>query len=234
VFASPLTAGINSDVLYPSWYNYRFKTKLDAANTSGDMAQLFLENGVDYIILDSNWWQSLQQGIDKAVFQRFWGTLDKQKIVEDATEIITELGNITVRKIDHSYLFQTELIKNPDFSFADGWVLSDESQVLQSGRAFVNVFSTACQQVAVLPGRRYRNSVTALCADQPSQGRIQVNWLDAKSQFISTDIRVFDCSSSESTYAMEVDAPVTATTAVVYASGHSDKHIIINRVSFKQ
>lgn len=217
VFSHPLAAGLNSDAFYPTWYNYRFQVGLDEAQTSDAIALLLFEKGVDYVILDGNW----REG-------------EKRKIIEDATENLAELGTITVRKLKNGYRFQTELLTNPDFYSYDGWTLSSMSNNLPSKRITVSVLSPAYQVVSVVPGRRYQNSVTAVCADQPSQGRVQVNWLDSKDIFISTDIRVFDCTSSEVSHSMEVIAPGDASSAVVYASGHTNVPVILRKVSFKQ
>lgn len=217
VFSSPLTAGLNSDGLYPNWYNYRFQAKVSEAKTSGDMAQLLMDQGVDYIILDSN-----------------WGTPDKRMMIENVTQKLNVFGSIAVRKLNDNYRFQTELLKNTDFLSADGWVLSNGKPAQAAGRVSVTVATPASQSVSVVPGLRYQNSVTAQCTDQPSQGRVQVNWLDSKGSFITTDIRVFDCTAAETTESMEVTAPANASTAVVYATGHSKIPIIITKVSFRK
>lgn len=217
VFSSPLTAGLNSDGLYPNWYNYRFQAKVSEAKTSGDMAQLLMDQGVDYIILDSN-----------------WGTPDKRMMIENVTQKLNVSGSIAVRKPNDNYRFQTELLKNTDFLSADGWVFSIGKPAQAAGRVSVTVATPASQSVSVVPGRRYQNSVTTQCTDQPSQGRVQVNWLDSKGSFITTDIRVFDCTAAETTENMEVTAPANASTAIVYATGHSNIPIIITKVSFRK
>ena len=217
VFSSPLTAGLNSDGLYPNWYNYQFQAKVTEATTSDHIAQLLMDKGVDYVILDSN-----------------WGAAGKRKIIEDVTDKISEQGSITVRKLKSSYQFQTELLKNPDFSSYDGWSMPSDMHEQQPGRITVSVSSPASQLVSVVAGRRYQNAVMAICKDQPTQGRVQVNWFDSKSNFISTDIQVFDCMPFETAHIMEVTAPRSASTAAVYATGHTSIPIIFSGVSFKQ
>ncbi|MBH2008522.1 MAG: phospholipid carrier-dependent glycosyltransferase [Xanthomonadaceae bacterium] len=217
VFSSPLTAGLNSDGLYPNWYNHQFQAKVTAATTSGHIAQLLMDKGVNYVILDSN-----------------WGATDKREIIEDATVKISEQGSITVRKLKSSYQFQTELLKNPDFSSYDGWTFPVNTYEQTSDQITVSVSSPSSQLASVVAGRRYQNSVTAFCKEKPTQGRVQVNWLDSESKFISTDIRVFDCTPTATTHAMEVTAPRNASKAAVYATGHTNIPIIISEVSFKR
>ncbi|WP_300484680.1 hypothetical protein [Methylobacter sp.] len=217
VFSLPLTAGLNSDGVYSNWYNYRFQANMNGAKTADVIAQLLLEMGVDYVILDDN-----------------WGEGDKRKMIEEATDNLAELGAITVRKVKIGYRFQTELLRNPDFSTTEGWIISSRANDQSSKQIIVSVSSPAFQVVSVAPGRRYQNNVTAVCPDQPSQGRLQVNWLDSKSNFISTDIQIFDCAPSEASHSQEVIAPRDASSAVVYASGHTNASVIFRKVSFKQ
>ena len=217
VFSPPLIGGMNGDALLPNWYNYQFQTLVDEAQSSKIVTQLLLGKGVDYVILDSN-----------------WGEAEKRKIIEDATTKVAELGAVTVRKVEGEYEFKTELLASPNFSTFKGWNLSPGSSDQSLEQITVSVSSAAFQMVPVKAGRLYRNSVTVVCADQPSQGRLQVNWLDSKSKFISTDIRVFDCSASEGYHSMEVFAPHDASTAFVYASGHISVPITFRNVSFKQ
>ena len=217
VFSAPLTAGLASDGLYPNWYNHRFQGKAAAARTARDVAQLLLDQGVQYVILDSG-----------------WGETDKRKIIEEATDLISEQGSIAVRQLRLALQYQTELLVNSQFSALDGWVLSSDKHPWRRGMVTVSVSAPAAQSVAVAAGRRYQNSVTASCADQPTQGRVQVNWQDAEGRFLSTDIKVFDCTPAAATYTLNVTAPPLASRASVYATGHTDIPINISMVSFKQ
>ena len=216
VFSSPLTAGLDSDGLYPNWYNYQFSAKVTEAKTSDHIAQLLMDNGVNYIIIDSN-----------------WGDAGKREVIENATAKISEHGSITVRELKRSYRFQSELLKNPDFNSYEGWMLPSEMQEQKPGRIIASVLSPSFQLVSVIAGRRYRNSITAVCKDRLTQGRVQVNWLDSKSRIIGTEIKVFDCSPTATTHAIEVTAPLGALSALVYATGHTSIPIIISEVSFK-
>ncbi len=69
VFSIPLTAPLNADALYPSWYNYRFQRRVAKQSSSSAMAALLAAEGVDYVILDDQ-----------------WGTADQRAMIEGATE----------------------------------------------------------------------------------------------------------------------------------------------------
>jgi hypothetical protein len=217
IFSSPLTAGLAADGLYPNWYNHQFQSLINTADTDSAVADVLLSKGVDFVILDAN-----------------WGRPEKRLLIEKATEKVSELGSITVRTLRREYLFQTELLKNTGFSTADGWTLANGAVITPTDEFIVSVASPAYQVVPVMPGRRYLNTVKARCEVQPAQGRIQVNWLDSKSKFISTDIRVFDCLTSLVEHSMEVIAPHNATFAVIYASGHTSIPLVFSEISFRQ
>ena len=216
VFSSPLTAGLSADGLYPNWYNFKFQQQVSEAKTTDEMANLLIKKGVYYIILDSN-----------------WGTKEKRVLIENISEKLSEMGTLTVRRLESRYQFKSELLVNSDFHDASGWIFQSGKDRQSLRPLIASVSTSGHQPVPVVPGHRYKNSVVAQCADQLTQGRVQVNWLDSNSKFISTDIKVFDCSFSETSYSMEVVAPPRATIANVYVSGHTSIPIIFREVSFK-
>ena len=116
-----------------------------------------------------------------------------------------------------------------------GWGLNSGAKYdAATGVVLANVASSAIQAVAVSSGRRYMNAVTARCYKEKTLGRIQVNWLDAKGQFVNTDIQTFECSKEWTTHAMEVIAPVNAAVAVVYTTGHTSIPLEFKSNSLRQ
>lgn len=217
VFAQPLTAGLAADALYPNWYNLRFYSLIQEARSEQAIVDVLASNGVDFVIFDSN-----------------WGDAEKRRLIEAATEEIAELGTVTVRRIATAYRFQSELLKYPDFESYAGWSSVPGGFSRVGNGIAVSVSSPAFQSVPVMQKRRYLYSVKARCNGLPTQGRMQVNWVDAKSQFIGAEIRVFDCTDSSAEHKMEIIAPPKATMAVVYASGHTSIPLVFERVSFRQ
>ena len=220
VFAEPTTAGISGDALIPSWYNFVFNSEISRVHSEQELIGVLRKRGVSYIILDSNW-----NGED----------VEKKSLVEKVSEKIAEYGPISVRKIKASYNFNTELLTNPDFISLQGWSLSPGA-IYESDSSIirVNVRSPVVQSVSISAGELYKNLVVARCYKESTQGRIQINWLDVKGQFISTNIKTFDCSLTWSKHAMEVTAPLSSVTAVVYVSGHSEIPLEFKRSSLKK
>jgi hypothetical protein len=217
VFSQPLTAGLSADALYPNWYNHAFEEEIASAQTEQNVADILLRRSVDFVILDSNW----------------NGGQQKQDLIRMTTEDIAENGSISVRRIKADYRFKTELLNNPNFTSANGWTLAPEAQY-DAGIILASVASSATQAVAVSPGRRYLNTVVARCAKKPTSGRAQINWLDAKGQFISVNTKTFECSYAWSEHIMKVTAPPNAINAVVYVTGQTSIPLEFRSNSLKQ
>ncbi len=212
VFSNPLTAGLSGDALYPSWYNVAFQGEIASIKTEQDIANILLKRGVNFIILDSSW-----NGVNCCS-----GGTEKQAFVEKVSEKIAEYGSLSVRKVKTGYRFKTELLSNPDFTSIKGWSLSpDANYDPDTGVILASVSSTAFQGVAVSPGGRYLNAVVARCSKETTLGRVQINWIDIKGQFVSADIKTFECSPTWAEHSMEVTAPPNAVSAVIYVAGQS-------------
>jgi len=216
VFSSPLTAGLNADALYANWYNYKFQSAINKAVDSDKLVEVLSSRDVDYIILSSH-----------------WGTAIKRRIVENITTEIAEFSYISVRKLKSDYQFKTELIVSNDFDNNE-WVFPFGKLVRPDDGVSVTVSKPGMLTVKVKSGKRYLNEVTAKCADVKAQGRVQVNWLNKGSGFISTDIIMFDCEPVFKSYSLEVIAPEQAVLAQVYAVGHTETPVIVNKVSFRK
>lgn len=225
VFADPLSAGLSGDALYPSWYNIKFQKEIATIKVEQDFIDILLKRGVNFIILDSAW-----NGVNCC-----GEGVEKQAIIERATEKVAEYGSISVRKIKANYQFKTELLKNSDLKSIIGWNLPPEAKYdAIAGVILASAAFPAFQQVGVSPGGRYLNSISSRCAKEPTLGRIQVNWLDVKGRVDRTDIKTFECTSAWSDYAMEVTAPQNAVNAIVYISGQTAIPLEFKRNSLRQ
>ncbi len=136
VFSAPLAAGLNSDGLYPNWYNYQFQAKVRKATTPAHVAQLLMDKNVDYIILDSN-----------------WSSAGKRKIIEDVTEKIREQGSITVRKLKPHYQIPTELLKIPDLTSYDKRLSPLDTYVQQPDMITSQYSLPTSKWVSIVAGR---------------------------------------------------------------------------------
>jgi hypothetical protein len=218
VFSHPLTAGLSADAIYPNWYNYEFQREVLSANTAQDFVDMLLRHRINFVILDSNW----------------NGGKGKGNIIKEVTENISEFGSISVRRINSDYKYMTELLINPGFTSIEGWSFAPGVKNEANIGVNVSVTSFATQVTVVSPGRHYLNSVVARCAKENTFGRIQINWLDSKGEFINTDIKTFECSPEWTDHTMEVTAPVSAYNAVVYTAGHTSTPLEFKINSLRQ
>jgi len=217
VFAPPLTAGLEADALYANWYNHNFQSQISAAATEHAVAQVLVDRGVDFVILDPT-----------------WGSAEKRRLIEQATESVADWGLISVRTVSRAYRFGTEMLADTTFSAPGAWTLAEGATLLPGKGVLVSVVAPATQTVTVTAGQRYLMRVTARSEGEPTQARMQINWLNAKGRFLQTTIRVFDCTDSLSGHSMEVVAPRNATFAVVYATGHTLVPVVFTEVSLRR
>lgn len=216
--SQPFAAGLSADALFPNWYNRTFQSGILSAKTPEELAEVLSRHGVQWVVFDSN-----------------WGSILQQELIKKITREVFRLGTIHIRTMKVEYLYSLELLGNSGGLDQGYWYFS--SGVLYDPKdktCLVTVAENATQLVPVKGGRWYFNSVTARCDNQSAQGRVQVNWLDKNNQFISTNIRVFDCKNDWNDYGMEIRAPKEAQSAMVYMSGHNSHPVEFKHVSFRQ
>lgn len=211
---SAMGADLNADALLPTWYNARFRDGLAAQQTIAGLASFFHGYGVDYIVLSQAWPQR------------------QRVMVEQMTDRIVAFGDLSVRRLTDGYRYPLEQVQDPKFEDARVWTLAGGAVRKEDGM-HVSAAAPAFQRVAVAPRRRYLNAATVTCA-RPGFWRLQVNWLDAASNFIKSDIQVVGCTAEPLTYGREVTAPARATQAVVYASGHTSDEVVFAHLSLRQ
>lgn len=216
VFLSPpLTAGLRADAIYSNWYNPRFQAALSATKDAAGLGRLLASENVEYVVLDD-----AMKGSE--FYPRVLG----------ATTELAKIGSVSVRRIGEGYRYTEEQL--PPLDLKIGWQVSAGAAYLSDGSVQVTVAAPAYSAVPVTRGVKYRYMADARCAANPTQGRLQVNWLRADGKLSRADIEVFDCKVVETTYTMDVSAPSDAVQALVYASAHGDMPLIFSRVSFKK
>ncbi|MBV6750884.1 phospholipid carrier-dependent glycosyltransferase [Pseudomonas chlororaphis] len=218
MFANPYSAGLKSDALYPSWYNLKWKAEYDAATTESALANAFLKRHVEWLIIEPSMLPA-----------------DQLHSLLNISIPIAKSGEIELRKLNEIYRYTQEMLKSSDLSSPDGWTLGSPALYDSMHKTLnVDVKNPATQAVAVESGRSYKVTVSVRCSTQPTEGRIQVNWNSASNIFITTNINTYDCSNDWVNHEMIVTAPKNATTAIVYASGHTETPLAFKSVSFKQ
>lgn len=223
LLAYPYVAGLETSVLHPLWYNPPFRSEVEAIRSEADAVRVLAGRNAEFTILRDNW-----AGSDgKQATQR--------RFVEAVTEELGRFGSVSVRRISQERLFQEELLACPDFSKREAWtfaggVVYDEA----THSVLVSEKCPATQNVKVVPGRTYLNVVQARCHGTPTQGRLQINWHDARGAFIKADGIQFQCEPDWSEHSMKVTAPMGAMYGVVYTAGHTSEFLEYRLNSLRQ
>jgi len=216
-FSQPFAAGLKANALYPNWYNQKFHEEIKQAKDTQEVTDVLRIYESNIILLDEN-----------------WSTSEKRKIIEKGTDKIAAFGSINVRTIKEEYRYGKELIDNPELSGSRAWALSPDTKITDDNESFlVSVSTPVTQKIKVIGGIRYINEVTARCASTPTQGRAQINWYDEKMQFITSSIKVYNCSTDWQSYRQIVLAPRNATYAIAYGTSHTTIPITITRISLR-
>lgn len=219
IFGTPQVAGLAANALMANWYNHTFQNAFWAVKNRQDVVDLLAGNHVDFIIADAPLEELKAQ----------------HALLDQVTLRVAQFGAISVLRLNDDFRFNKELLMNPDFSAVQGWVLNN--QALFDANSHIVVASESSpitQGVKVNSGQRYKNTVLARCHKDATQGRVQVNWHDAKGQFIRPNIQLFTCTPDWQEVSMEVIAPDNAARAEVYATGHTATPLEFKSVSFKQ
>ncbi len=215
-FAQPFAAGLKSDALYVNWHNQEFNSRVMAAADPASLGKVLSDARSRLVILEAN-----------------WSTPERRDQVMAITDPIAEFGGASVRILKDEFRSSRELVQNPGFLLsARGWTLT-KGAVALGNSVVVTVDSPAFQIIPVTGGRRYFNAVRARCVDQPARARMQVNWLDADSQFISSSLQPFACSEQSSEHRQRIVAPERATMAVVFAASDTRSQAEVGFVSFR-
>ena len=213
----PFAAGLTAHALYDTWHNHAFQRQLEAADDLESMAAALASEGSRLVLLDAA-----------------WRTPEKRALVVALTDPVAEFGPVGLRVVKPQHRFVAELLTNPDLSGEQGWtLLADRAAVDPGGFVTVTVSRPAVQGVAVRAGWTYSNSVRARCHDAGATGRVQVNWLDSRQEFLAASIRTFACSVDWTEHEQQVVAPSGATSATVYAAADAERAVDVDRVSFK-
>lgn len=216
IFHHAYVAGLKSDALHCSWYNLRFHNLIDSTKNEEALAKCFVDEGVYYVILNSNWKYP-----------------EKLKMIKNITDEVLLFGDLSVRKLHSKYRFKSELLKSPNYEEINEWNLTENSTYDESEHTVsVNVDSPVYQVIKVEPRKQYLNSVTARSLTPKGYARLQVNWLDKRGKFISAKITPVLCSESWNSYSMQVVAPSNAESAIIYASGHTKDPVQFKKNSF--
>jgi hypothetical protein len=225
VFADDYTGGLHSDVLYADWTNFKFEEGFNAIKSEKDLRRFLRQYGVEYIILQDDW---SFKGCCSDFKNRF-------NFLQNISNDISTYNNIHIRKLNDQDLFSSELLENLNFNDSKYWSFNKAKEIDVSDKSLlVSVNSFATRKITVNQNIRYLNSIVAMCLEQKTYGRLQVNWYDKHNVYLGTNIKPFECSDRWETYTSEIRSPIGAAYAEIYAAGHYNQKLKMKSISLKQ
>ena len=149
--------------------------------------------------------------------------------IERDLDVEWSIGGHVLYVLPERSRFQTELLQNPDLKDQiEPWLGADFE--FESGNVTVEGAGLLYQSVKLSSVREHKLTYTVSCIAN-TDIRLQVNWFDEDHAFVATSIKVQSCSGERLTFGQEVEPPLGAFTAIVYAQSHDDKPIVFHRVS---
>ena len=135
--------------------------------------------------------------------------------------------------------FDDPLVLGEGMRWEDGWRWSGPPQVSESGvvlDAIESVSGSLPVPAVELDGREITYRARLREPGPPSRMRLQVNWLDASGQFISTMIKVVDVNIDAYDHRAMLAAPPSAVEGVVYANLHDGetRPVVLESISLRK
>ena len=217
VFAEPAVAGLHAEALLDNWYNFDFTMSVREIKSADSLVELLNNNSIQ-LLLASDYMRSPEL----------------LSIINQVSDLKERFGHITVRILKRSYLYQTEMIKNMNMDSTDSWSMSSQSEYRpESKTMMVNVHNPISQSIAVQAEKMYLMELTARCENGGSI-RTQVNWHNADNKYISTSIKVQNCTNEYGAYKGIFMSPRDARHAIIYGISHDKRFAEIKRISFRK
>jgi hypothetical protein len=204
-----------------NWHSGKGRVALGSARSEADILSFARKNAI-------HWFTGCRTGATEAkpdsVGQRFLGRYTTD-IFTSASERLTRLRP--------EFEFVRELLTNGDFK--DGlrdWdsrervvFMPFEHAVQVTEQQYLN------QRVPAEPGASYRVTVRARCPEPDTFTRLQVNWMDRRNRALPVSLLPVRCTPEWNDYSEVFTAPLDATAGFFYVTGHTDKPVLVQRVS---
>lgn len=208
---APYFSGLQATPMIGWWYNNSFSKSIFEIREGHQLATLLSKYNIDYILLDDS-----------------WGGSEIRELIKISSNYLERVGNISIHKFNNKLTYQYDLLRY--IKFPQDWSLSDGAKVYAGKYLKVTVSSPAVATVGVSESRKLKYVAESKCFDNSTPGRLQVNWMDYKGKFISTNITTFDCEENFKSYSVEIKSPPNAVSANVYASSHTEIPVVFKSI----
>ncbi len=129
--------------------------------------------------------------------------------------------------------YSVELLANPDFQQGLAhWGVGGPVALVPAEHAVrVTVVNFAYEIMQATPGTSYRVAIRARCPEPDTVTRLQVNWLDRSGHNAGVSLIPVKCTDQWADYSTVFRAPPEAASGQFYATGHTEKPVLIQHTS---
>jgi hypothetical protein len=203
------------------WHSDRGRIGMGLARNEDDILAFARANGIHWF---TGCRTSARDAKPDSATQRF---LSRYTIDEFAS------GALRLTRLRPEYEYGLELLANNDFQ--DGlrhWGVAPGTEFVPLEHAVrVTEQHYLNQRVPVRPGGSYRIAIRARCPEPDTSTRLQVNWMDTRNHAMPVSLLPVKCTPEWADYSEVFTAPLGAGSAYVYVTGHTEKPVLIQRVS---
>lgn len=214
-------ADFTGPVYMNNWHSGRGRSGLGSARNEGDILNFARENGI-------HWFTGCRAG----ALESKPDSVTQQFLQRYTTEVFTS-GIERLARLKPEFEYVQELLANNDF--LDGfhnWDASRGAEFVPSEKAVrVTEQHYLNQRIPAQPGGSYRVTIRARCPEPDTSTRLQINWVDRKDHGLPVSLVPVKCTPEWKDYTEVFTAPLDTSAGFFYATGHTDKPVLIQHVS---
>ena len=213
--------GANADVFTTTWHGWGTLAQVSGLPDAAAVAHWVSRNHIRAVVVTANPGAAMTGAVEA--------------FLQSDTTLFVERDGVAVYLVKDEVLFPDELLENPGFDVGGGAWGGEGVGRASDGTVLVSSAQPMSQAVPVTPGYEYLLQTLARCPTPGAGYRLQVNWLGADGAFLGTDIQVQECTEGFEPRSTTVQAPASARSAMVYASGQDPVvPVEFDRVSFRK
>lgn len=217
---SPAIAGLKGEPILSNWYRPTFQTEVSRCSDASQIMTLVRKYKIGHIIANADF-SNQPPAIRSFLQERVEKTLE-----------ISGVASFQIRPKRQTYS-EDLLPEDESATRWKNWQRNGQPKFGPDGAATVSATNTLVRGVRVEQEIEYRYTMNVSCASGPAQFRLQLNWHDEASRFLTTSIDVRKCEREWSQFERNLTPPPGASLAVVIVGSHVEGEVKVREVSLK-
>lgn len=217
---APAIAGLKGEPILSNWYRPAFQAEVSQCTEASQLMALTRKYRIGHVVAGAD----LRN--QPPAIRSFL-----QEHVEKTLEI-SGVASFRIRPVRQTY--RDDLLPEDESATRwKDWQQNGQPKFGPDGAVTVSAVNTLVRGVRVEQGIDYRYSMNVSCAGSPAQFRLQLNWHDEASRFLTTSIDVRNCEREWSQFEKNLTPPPGAAMAVVIVGSHVEGEVNVREVSLK-